>query len=107
MKKEIDQLIECQGDILSDEAVMMLYKIRNIDLFDLKNKVNDFKNRNLTHVVNNIVCYGNVYNFAQDEVFALKDASSKCGYIKFTNTLNLYAKNSTRYIFIFRRSSYN
>ena len=28
MKKEIDQLIECQGDILSDEAVMMLYKIR-------------------------------------------------------------------------------
>ena len=92
MKKEIDQLIECQGDILSDDAVIMLYKIRNMDLFDLKNKVNDFKNRNLTNVVNNIVCYGNVYNFAQDEVFALKDASSKCGYIKFTNTLNLYAK---------------
>lgn len=92
MKKEIDQLIECQGDILSADAVIMLYKIRNMDLFDLKNKVNDFKNRNLTNVVNNIVCYGNVYNFAQDEVFALKDASSKCGYIKFTNTLNLYAK---------------
>lgn len=43
MKKEIDQLIECQGDILSDEAVMMLYKIRNMDLFDLKNKVNVLK----------------------------------------------------------------
>ena len=28
MKKEIDQLIECQGDILSDDAVIMLYKIR-------------------------------------------------------------------------------
>ena len=27
MKKEIDQLIECQGDILSDEAVMMLIKL--------------------------------------------------------------------------------
>lgn len=92
MKKEIDELIECQGDILSDDAVMMLYKIRNMDLFDLRDKVNDFKNRNLTSVVNNIVCYGNVYNFAQDEVFALKDASSKSGYAKFTNTLNLYAK---------------
>lgn len=27
MKKEIDQLIECQGDILSDDAVIMILKI--------------------------------------------------------------------------------
>ena len=25
MKKKIDQLIECQGDILSDDAVIMLF----------------------------------------------------------------------------------